>query len=84
MQRRFHNNKATPLEIIGYRQSQDSNTWHVCCNCAHWPRVSYVEQWGLPTHGEICSECMDRACEGRCRVNVLFSQREENVIAPED
>jgi len=80
----FYNNKPTPAKIVGYRQSQDTSTRHVCRNCASWPRFSYVAQWGLPTNGQICSECMERAYEGRCRVNVLFSRCEQNAFAPED
>jgi hypothetical protein len=55
--------------MTGYRQRQDSDTWHFCVNCLEWPRVKYLEQWEKPTRGQICEECHWRKREGRCRRN---------------
>jgi hypothetical protein len=52
---------------LGYRKTQDGDTWHFCCNCFNWPRFSYIEQWQPPTVGEMCNECEARRREGNCR-----------------
>jgi hypothetical protein len=73
---------AAAGDKIGYRQSQDSDTWHVCCNCAGWPSFGYVEQWVLPTNGKICNDCVKRWSQGRCRANILCSRDQSFILIP--
>jgi hypothetical protein len=71
-------------DIIGYRQGQDSDTWHFCRNCFEWPRFKYVEEWVLPDQGKVCGECVARSDQGRCRANIVRAEDENPYQRPFD
>ena len=49
-----------------YRKVADSQTWHFCSNCTHWPKDDYEEST-LPVSGDACNQCKALHHEGNCR-----------------
>jgi hypothetical protein len=59
---------ALPSDLTcTYRKAADSQTWHCCSNCSHWPQNHYVEEIMLPTVVPLCNECKSLQLQQNCR-----------------
>ncbi len=54
-----------------YVRKKDSDTYHFCSNCTHWPTGTETVTWtGTKDErppGELCDECLTKAGNGMCR-----------------
>jgi hypothetical protein len=53
-----------------YRKKPQSDTWHWCRNCSHWPTHNYVQRRRKPLAGllsNLCNECRRKEKVGKCR-----------------
>lgn len=54
-----------------YRRKKDSDTWHWCTKCRHWPKdyEEYEEREFAerPSSNELCDECLAKEDRGECK-----------------
>jgi hypothetical protein len=50
-----------------YRKLHDSDTWHFCSNCSHWPTSGYATRADRPSHKELCAECRAKKVNDNCQ-----------------
>ena len=49
-----------------YRRRYESDTWHWCWNCSHWPTSDYVDRDSKPSSGKLCNQCRAKQTVGTC------------------
>lgn len=55
------------VQIMVYRKSKHSDTWHFCRNCSSWPTTNYDEQTSKPVTGELCNQCKSKKSNNNCK-----------------
>jgi hypothetical protein len=46
-----------------FRRLQDSNYWHWCETCEHWPTMDYIALHMRPLGGKLCPRCTELSGE---------------------
>ena len=56
--------------MVKYRRRENSDAWHWCTNCSHWPTEKFVEidvpEGQRPSSGELDDECRSKERAENC------------------
>ena len=65
-----------------YRKSVNSDIWHCCRNCRHWPEGKgvYAERNSKPVSGKLYERCELMMREGDCTPQVIIRVSSVRVV----